>query len=85
MIILDVGPEFTYFHTRTIFWVWGMVSIQGDQKSRPPLPGRDEKYPGKMEYSIFKYNLFKYLFGEFRTLESLTQDARAVFPKNGIV
>ena len=26
----------------------------------PPLPGRDEKFSGKKEYSIFKYNLFKY-------------------------
>ena len=41
------------------------IYIQGDQKSRPPLPGRDEKFPGKMEYSIFKYNLFKYYLENF--------------------
>ena len=41
------------------------TTIQGDQKSRPPLPGRDEKNSGKMEYSISKYNLFKYYLENF--------------------
>ena len=44
---------------------WDFLSVQGDQKSRPPLLGRDEKCSGKMEYSIFKYNLFKYYLENF--------------------
>ena len=40
--------------------------IQGDQKSSPPpIPRRDEKFSGKIEYSIFKYNLFKYYLEKF--------------------
>ena len=37
----------------------------------PPLPGRDEKPSRKTEYSIFKYNLFKYhleIFVHYNTL-----------------
>ena len=40
-------------------------NIQGDQKSRPPLTGRNEKTSGKTEYSIFKYNLFEYYLEVF--------------------
>ena len=53
--------------------LWNTLYIQGDQKSSPPIQGRDEKFSGKMEYSIFKYNLFKYyleLFG----FSALTND-----------
>ena len=39
--------------------------VQGDQKNVPPLPGRDEKSSRKTEYSIFKYNLFKYYLENF--------------------
>ena len=38
---------------------------QGDQKSVPPLPGRDEIFSGKTEHSIFKYNLSKYYLENF--------------------
>ena len=40
-------------------------AVQGDQKNVPPLPGRDEKSSRKTEYSIFKYNLFKYYLENF--------------------
>ena len=40
-------------------------NIQGDQKNVPPLPGRDEKFSRKTEYSIFKHNLFKYYLENF--------------------
>ena len=48
------------------------IGLQGDPKSSPP------------SWDEMKHFLEK-LFGEFRTLESLTQDARAIFPKSGIV
>ena len=47
-----------------LFWkncVFHGAEMQGDQKLvPPPLPGQDEKFSGKTEYGIFKYNLFKY-------------------------
>ena len=45
--------------TNTENWITGWSKIQ------PPIPGRDETFSGKMEYSIFKYNLFKYYLENF--------------------
>ena len=59
---LGIIVSSTRCKTKSIF---ANICYMHNQKSRPPLPGRDENFPDKTEYSIFKYNLFRYYLENF--------------------
>ena len=50
--------SFDQEYSRTWNFREWFLTLQGDPKQRPPLPGQNEKCSMKTEDSIFKYNLF---------------------------